>query len=199
MYTMIAQTAAAALNMDPKLVQAALGDSKLPKAPVSGGSQSTASVTPAVQEAAQQVQAEARPTSRSTTRKSPLHGLKTMDVDVQRRPRCSTRQSLRRRDSFADLIARNGNKPVEAQGSAEPGEDKIRLHSYSWGAVFAEVAVDRYTHMVQVRRVVATYDIGTLLNNKTGLNQLMGGITWGVGFALHEEAYHRPGVWAYGE
>jgi xanthine dehydrogenase YagR molybdenum-binding subunit len=51
----------------------------------------------------------------------------------------------------------------------------------SWGAVFAEAAVDQ--HMVKVRRVVATYDIGTLLNHKTGLNQLMGGIVWGVSFA----------------
>jgi hypothetical protein len=58
--------------------------------------------------------------------------------------------------------------------------------------VFAEVAVDRYTHMPQVRRIVATYDIGTLMNNKTGLNQLTGGIVWGVSFALHEEAHIDP-------
>jgi xanthine dehydrogenase YagR molybdenum-binding subunit len=48
--------------------------------------------------------------------------------------------------------------------------------------------------MVKVRRVVATYDIGTLLNNKTGMNQLQGGIVWGVGFALHEEAMIDPVV-----
>ena len=46
--------------------------------------------------------------------------------------------------------------------------------------------------MVKVRRVVATYDIGTLLNNKTGVNQLMGGITWGVSFALCEQAHIDP-------
>jgi hypothetical protein len=34
------------------------------------------------------------------------------------------------------------------------------------------------SHVVKVRRVVATYDIRTLLNHKTGLNQLMGGIVW---------------------
>ena len=44
------------------------------------------------------------------------------------------------------------------------------MTSYSWGAVFAEVAVDKDTQMVKVRRVVGTYDIGTLLNQKTGLN-----------------------------
>ena len=65
-------------------------------------------------------------------------------------------------------MSATGNKPVEAKGSAEPGEDRTAYTSHSWGAVFAEVAVDRDTHMVQVRRVVATYDIGTLMNKKTG-------------------------------
>ena len=46
--------------------------------------------------------------------------------------------------------------------------------------------------MVKVRRITATYDIGTLLNDKTGLNQLMGGIVWGVGFALHEQTHMDP-------
>jgi xanthine dehydrogenase YagR molybdenum-binding subunit len=46
--------------------------------------------------------------------------------------------------------------------------------------------------MVKVRRVVATYDIGTLMNNRTGINQLQGGIVWGVGFALHEETHVDP-------
>jgi xanthine dehydrogenase YagR molybdenum-binding subunit len=46
--------------------------------------------------------------------------------------------------------------------------------------------------MVRVRRVVATYDIGTLMNEKTGLNQLMGGIVWGISFALHELTHIDP-------
>src|SRR6202035_5526436 len=87
--------------------------------------------------------------------------------------------ALGKSDTFAAILQRAGNQPVEAMGSAEPGQDRDAYTSQSFGAVFAEVAVDVDTHMVQVRRVVATYDIGTLLNDKTGLNQLMGGITWG--------------------
>src|ERR1035438_8818047 len=41
----------------------------------------------------------------------------------------------------------------------------------------------------QVRRIVATYDIGTLMNKTTGINQLQGGIVWGISFALHEESH----------
>jgi xanthine dehydrogenase YagR molybdenum-binding subunit len=43
--------------------------------------------------------------------------------------------------------------------------------------------------MPRVRRIVATYDIGTLMNRKTGINQLQGGIVWGISFALHEDTH----------
>ena len=46
--------------------------------------------------------------------------------------------------------------------------------------------------MVEVRRVVATYDIGKLLNKKTGTSQLHGGIVWGIGTALHEGSHLDP-------
>ena len=191
MYTMIAQTAAETLGFDlakdPTLVEVALGDSELPKAPVSGGSQSTASVTPAVQAAAQQVILKLSALAINDAQ-SPLHGLKALDLGVKD-GRLYNKSKPSQADTFAALIERNGNQPVEAQGSAEPGEDRSSFSSHSWGAVFAEVAVDRYTWMPRVRRVVATYDIGTLMNNKTGLNQLVGGIVWGVSFALHEEAH----------
>ena len=122
---------------------------------------------------------------------SPLHGLKTLDIEAKD-GKLINKKDPSQTDSLVDLIARNGKKPVEATGSAEPSESKDAMTSNSWGAVFAEVAVDRDTHMVKVRRVVATYDIGTLLNEKTGLNQFMGGIVWGVSFALHEQAHIDP-------
>jgi xanthine dehydrogenase YagR molybdenum-binding subunit len=38
-----------------------------------------------------------------------------------------------------------------------------------------------------VPRVVGVYGVCKLMNRKTGLSQLMGGIVWGVGMALLEE------------
>jgi xanthine dehydrogenase YagR molybdenum-binding subunit len=190
MYTIMAQQAAAGLGIDPTLVEVKLGDSTLPKAPVSGGSQSSASVLPAIQDATTQLKLKLADMAISDT-SSPLHGLKTLDVDV-RDGRIVNRNNPSQFDSLTDLIERNGNKPVEAMGSAEPGEAKNAMSSNSWGAVFVEVAVDKDTHMVKVRRVVATYDIGTLLNRKTGINQLMGGIVWGISFALYEDAHIDP-------
>ncbi len=190
MYTMMAQTTASAFNLDPKLVEVKLGDSTLPKAPVSGGSQSTASVTPAVQDAVSQAKLKLYELAINDP-SGPLHGKKTTDLDTKDGCVCLKTGSSAS-VSFADLVAKNGGKPIEAMGSAEPGEDKTSVSNHSFGAVFAEVAVDKDTHMVKVRRIVATYDIGTLMNDKTGLNQLMGGIVWGVSFATHEESHIDP-------
>jgi len=189
-YTIMAQQAAAGLGIDPSMVEVKLGDSTLPRAPVSGGSQSSASVLPAIQDATTQLKLKLADLAIADAA-TPLHGLKTVDIDAKD-GKLVNKLNPAQTDSLADLIARNGNKPVEATGSAEPSESRDAMSSQSWGAVFAEVAVDKDTHMVKVRRIVATYDIGTLLNKKTGMNQLMGGITWGVSFALYEAAYIDP-------
>jgi len=190
MYTMMAQVCGDAMGVPPGEVEVKLGDSMLPKAPVSGGSQSTASVTPAVKDAATQLKLKLASIA-VTQEASPLHGMDTGDFEA-RGGRLVSKSKPGKSDTFAAIVERAGGKPIEANGSAEPGEDKSSYSSHSWGAVFAEVAVDEHTHMVEVRRVVATYDIGTLMNDKTGINQLQGGIVWGVGFALHEETMIDP-------
>jgi xanthine dehydrogenase YagR molybdenum-binding subunit len=187
MYTMMAQVCAATLGIAPTDVTVKLGDSTLPKAPVSGGSQSTASVTPAVQAAAEQAQLKLMEAA-IAQQASPLFGRTTASLGA-RDGRLFVKASPEISDSFAQIIDRAGGKPIEAKGSAAPGESKDSMTSDSWGAVFAEVAVDRDTKMPKVRRIVATYDIGTLMNDKTGINQLEGGIVWGVGFALHEQTH----------
>jgi xanthine dehydrogenase YagR molybdenum-binding subunit len=190
MYTIMAQEAGAGLGIDPTLVEVKLGDSSLPKAPVSGGSQSSASVLPAVMDAAQQVVLKAADLAVNDAQ-SPLHGLRTLDI-VAKDGRLVSTSNPALSDGLSELLARNGNKPIEAQGSAQPGDSRTSMSAHSWGAVFAEVAVDKTTHMVKVRRMVATYDIGTLLNEKTGMNQLQGGLTWSVGFALEEATLIDP-------
>ncbi|HZQ41848.1 MAG TPA: xanthine dehydrogenase family protein molybdopterin-binding subunit [Acidobacteriaceae bacterium] len=189
-YTIMAQTAAEELGLDVNQIDVKLGDSTLPKAPVSGGSQSAASVCPAVQDACKQAKLKAGTAAIADTQ-SPLHGVLAADLDVHA-GRIFLKKDPSKGEDLTELIARNGSKPIEAEGSAEPGEDKTSMTERSFGAVFAEVAVDRDTRMPHVRRIVATYDIGTLMNKQTGINQLQGGIVWGVGFALHEEAYIDP-------
>jgi xanthine dehydrogenase YagR molybdenum-binding subunit len=189
-YTIMAQQAAAGLGIDPKMVEVKLGDSTLPKAPVSGGSQSSASVLPAIQDATTQLKLKLIDLAINDSA-SPLHGLQGADCDVKN-GRLVSKLQPDKNDGLVELIARNKNQPVEAQGQAEPSDAKDSMSTQSWGAVFAEVGVDRHTNMVKVRRVVGVYDIGILLNEKTGLNQLMGGMTWGISFATHEHGVVDP-------
>jgi len=194
-YTIMAQTAAAALGLDPAFVEVKLGDSILPTAPVSGGSQSTASYGPAIDAAARQVKLKLIQLA-INDKQSPLCKPAASDLDTQGIDCINGTLVLAsdptKSESFAALLTRNGNQSIEATGSAEPAADRTSYTAQSFGAVFAEVAVDKDTLMPHVRRVVATYDIGTLQNDKTGLNQLAGGIVWGVSFALHEETLIDP-------
>ncbi|MFJ8199530.1 xanthine dehydrogenase family protein molybdopterin-binding subunit [Streptomyces sp. NPDC096152] len=59
---------------------------------------------------------------------------------------------------------------------------------HSFGAQFAEVAVDVTTGEVRVRRMLGVFAAGRIVNPLTARNQLVGGMTWGISMALHEEA-----------
>ena len=189
-YTIMAQTAAATLGLPIAMVDAKLGDTTLPKAPVSGGSQSAASVTPAVQAGAQQLMLKLYEMA-STDASSPLHGEKTDGMQLTQGV-ISLKSAPARSVPVSTLLANAGGKPVMAMGSAQPEEDAQQYSMHSFGAVFAEVAVDEQLGMPRVRRVVAAYDIGTLLSGKTGQSQLIGGIVWGVSLALHESTHIDP-------
>ncbi|MGW7399916.1 xanthine dehydrogenase family protein molybdopterin-binding subunit [Streptomyces cyaneofuscatus] len=59
---------------------------------------------------------------------------------------------------------------------------------HAFGAQFAEVAVDTATGEVRVRRMLGIFAAGRIVNPLTARNQLVGGMTWGISMALHEEA-----------
>lgn len=56
----------------------------------------------------------------------------------------------------------------------------------------AEVAVDTESGEVRLRRMLGVFAAGRILNEKTARSQLIGGMIWGVGSALHEEAVIDP-------
>ncbi|TJZ44534.1 xanthine dehydrogenase family protein molybdopterin-binding subunit [Streptomyces piniterrae] len=59
---------------------------------------------------------------------------------------------------------------------------------YSFGAQFAEVAVDVTSGEVRVRRMLGVFAAGRIINPLTARSQLIGGMIWGLSMALHEEA-----------
>ena len=67
--------------------------------------------------------------------------------------------------------------------------------SYTHSAVFAEVRIDEELGVLRVTRIVSAVAAGRILNPKTARSQILGGVVWGVGMALHEEGMtdHRLG------
>jgi xanthine dehydrogenase YagR molybdenum-binding subunit len=86
------------------------------------------------------------------------------------------------------LKANPSAKPTDLVGEAKTQEDPQRkgYSCHSFGAHFVEVKVDPDLREVRVTRGVSAFAAGTILNRKTAHSQFMGGMVWGIGFALHE-------------
>jgi xanthine dehydrogenase YagR molybdenum-binding subunit len=98
------------------------------------------------------------------------------------------RRSDTRREPVTAMLARAGVPQLESAAAAKPGDEQKQYSLHSSGAVFAEVHVDPELGIIRVPRIVGRYDVGRLLNSKTGRSQLMGGVVMGVGLALMEES-----------
>jgi xanthine dehydrogenase YagR molybdenum-binding subunit len=189
-YTVMSQVAADALGVAPDKVRFELGDSRMPEAPVSGGSATVASVAPAVQAAAAALRLKLIGIAGEDAL-SPLHGALPEDVGAADGWLYLLREPSVR-ESMAQVVTRHGTGTLEASASAAPGDEKQRYSMHAFGAVFVEVHVDEELGAIRVPRVVGVYGVGKLLNQKTGHSQLMGGIVWGLGMALFEETLIDP-------
>lgn len=183
-YTVMTQIAADALGMPVEMVRFQLGDTMLPEAPVSGGSQTVASVGPAVHQAARALR-EKLIGMAAADNASPLHGVTAEDVDLA--DGWLVARSSGRRERLTDLVARAGGQPIGADADAAPGDEKKRYAMHAFGAVFVEVHVDPDVGTIHVPRIVGAYGVGRVMNRKTTHSQLMGGIVWGMGMGLMEK------------
>ncbi|MEO8334303.1 MAG: xanthine dehydrogenase family protein molybdopterin-binding subunit [bacterium] len=79
------------------------------------------------------------------------------------------------------------SNPLSVTQESAPGSERQRYSMHSFGAVFAEVRVDRDLGEIRVPRIVGAYGAGRILNAKLAHSQLVGGVVWGLGMALEEE------------
>jgi xanthine dehydrogenase YagR molybdenum-binding subunit len=191
-YTIVAQAAAQALGLPIENVTVRLGDSTLPSAPVEGGSWMAASSVHAVLAVAEEVRGELLAFA-NKAKDSPLSGMKVEDVELAD-GKVASKKDKSRFFSIADAMREGGKDRIEKEKShqfKDPGPFARNTHS----AIFAEVKIDEELGIIRVTRVVNATAAGRILNPKTAGSQVMGGVVWGVGMALHEEtAYdHRFG------
>ena len=156
-----------------------------PRAPVAGGSQSTASVGPAIQKAAESAKTKLIQLA-AGDKKSPFRG--TNDLTFEN----GQLVGGGKREDFGAVLNAIGRGSVEATETAGPGEEQEKYAFYSFGAQFCEVAVNRWTFEIRVKRVTTVMNIGTVVNPKTARSQVIGAIVFGIGMALLVRGF-KPG------
>ncbi len=169
-YTIIAQTAAEMMGLPLERVRVKLGDSSFPASAGSGGQWGANSSTSGVYAACAKLREMVA---------------QRLGIDPQSA-------------QFADGEVRAGNRAAALSEVATAGELVAeetmqwgdlgkRFQQSTFGAHFAEVAVDSYTGEARVRRMLAVCAAGRILNPKTARSQVIGAMTMGVGGALMEE------------
>ena len=193
-YTTMTQIVADATGIPVEKIHPELGDSLMPPAPVSGGSMTTASVLPAVKQAAAEalkkiVQAAI------ADEKSPLHGKKEDEITAANGKIFLKGSNPESGITYAQVLAAKNQAAVEGESFMAPGKEREKYAFQSWGAQFVEVKVDPEIARVTVSRVVSAFDIGKVINRKTAESQGYSGIIMGIGMALMEHTVydHRDG------
>ena len=216
-YTVFRQVAADTLGFPLYKVVFELGDSQLPFAPVAGGSQLTASVAPAVQEACELAMNEVAKLA-VKDRRSPLFGRKLDELRF-RDGLVVLKSDGSKGEALSKIIARAGQPFVEAcvkaqtMASAKGSEglrqrqkppctaatpdaetdlnaEKYAFHSF--GAQFCRLRVDEELGTIRLLNWVSVIDCGRVLNPRTARSQILGGVGFGIGMALCEETLYDP-------
>ena len=170
-YTILAQVAGEMLGLAVANVDVRLGDTDLPPSAGSGGSFGAGSAGSAVVVACEEILAAL------------ALRMNAAPEDLRLKNGCVSTGG--RSVSLVDLLR---GEPIEALGKTGPGAESKRTSQASHGAHFVEVAVNRISGEVRVRRMVGVFDVGRVLNEKTAANQIIGGMVWGVAYALSEDA-----------
>jgi len=192
-YTILAQLASEKTGVPLDKVEVVLGDTTLPEGPTSGGSMATASVIPAVSEAASKA-IKSLLTLATKTSGSPFENRKPDDLAFE-----NGRVFLRSNGTtsgvlFADVLKRANVRLVSGSGKSEAtfGNPKPKFSSHSFGCHFVEVTWQPEIARMRVNRVVTVIDAGRIINPLAGRNQIEGAVVMGIGMALLEHTTYDP-------
>lgn len=183
-YTIMAQVAADMLGLPLDNISIKLGDSSLPQSPVEGGSWIAASVANGIATTADAIRDELLRLAKRIPN-SPLANAAPDEVALAAGKLVSKRDPSRA-VSITEVMRHGAVNRIEQEKTTNPAEDESRAHN-THSAVFAEVKVDEQLGVIRVGRIVSAIAGGRILNTKTASSQILGGVVWGIGMALHEE------------
>jgi xanthine dehydrogenase YagR molybdenum-binding subunit len=184
-YTIMTQVAAEMLGLPLENVNAKLGDSTLPAAPVEGGSWTAASISNAIAGACEEVRADLLRLAQAASG-SPLANAGPQDV-VLAGGRIVRKRDPGRAVTIADAMRAGGVERIATEKANAPARENKHAHN-THSAIFAEVKVDEQLGVVRVTRIVNAVAAGRIVNAKTARSQILGSVVMGIGMALHEQA-----------
>ncbi|MBI1182324.1 MAG: molybdopterin-dependent oxidoreductase [Alphaproteobacteria bacterium] len=174
-YAVLSQIACEMLGLPADRVTTRLGDTELPPGSGSGGSFGASSSGTAVFLACEEIRGRI------------AEALGCAEGDLTLKDGVAVAGN--RATPLAEVL---GGRCLEAEGHVEPGETSSAVRQATYGAYFAEVAVNAVTGETRVRRMLGAFAAGRILNRKTARSQFLGGMTWGIGMALTEALLHDP-------
>ncbi len=186
-WTALAQIAADGIGLPLDRVTFNMGTSDLPNGGIAGGSAHTATAGNAIHSAGAAVIAALADLA-TNDESSLLFGAGNAGV-AARDGRLHRRDDETRSESYQEILARAGRASVEGKGQATPdpaAQQSYAMHAH--GAVFAEVKVDPDLGQIRVSRLVGAFAAGRVINPRMVESQYLGGMIWGISFALHEKA-----------
>jgi xanthine dehydrogenase YagR molybdenum-binding subunit len=180
------QQAADRLGLPLHRVTFEYGDSGLPDTPMmAGGSNQTATTIGAVRATVEQVHRKLLKLAQKRS-DSPLAGAKYEQISA-RDSGLFLRDDPARGEKYSDMIQKAGQASVQAEASSSLPLEMFKYSMASYGAQFCELRVHEETGEVRLSRWLGSFDCGTIINPKTAVSQLRGGIIMGIGMALTEE------------
>ena len=192
-YTVMTMIAAEFLGLKPEQVKFELGDTKFPRAPAQGGSQTTSSVGSAIYETANNIKGKlfdlANKDAASPFKTAKIENVELLDGKLQ------IKDDSSRSINVSDLMRRNNLTEITETFESKPSPERRKYAMLAHGAQFVEVKVDPDTGVVRVTRAIEVSACGRIMNPKTSHSQEIGGVVWGIGMALEEatEVDHRFG------
>jgi xanthine dehydrogenase YagR molybdenum-binding subunit len=183
-YTIMTQVAADMLGLPFDNVTIKLGDSTLPQSPVEGGSWIAASISNGIATTSDAIRGELLRLAKQMPN-SPVADA-TPDEVALADGKLVCKRDASRAVSIADAMRFGRVDRIEQEKSTTFEDDGSHAHN-THSAVFAEVKVDEQLGVIRVTRVVSAVAAGRILNTKTATSQVLGGVVWGIGMALHEE------------
>jgi xanthine dehydrogenase YagR molybdenum-binding subunit len=94
-------------------------------------------------------------------------------------------------EAFRDHHGADPRPGAETEAQApEVNDDERSRHSF--GAQFAEVRINADTGEIRVSRMLGVFSVGRVINPVTARSQFIGGMTMGIGMALHEHGVMDP-------